>query len=113
MLSGALPRAGEPLAFSGVGEHGAAPPRSPKGTVALRRRASSPCPKAARQTPQAPLRNRNKPGIEKARSWRPGGEVDQFGWPERSMQQRPLAAVPAVCPGAAARTIITAGGLAW
>lgn len=34
------------------------------------------------------LENRNKPGIWKACSWLLGGQVDQFRWLERSMQQR-------------------------
>jgi hypothetical protein len=44
--------------------------------------------------PSGTLENRNKPGIWKARSWLLGGQVDQFGWPERSMQQRPATGLP-------------------
>lgn len=38
--------------------------------------------------PSATLENRNKPGVWKARAWLLGGQVGQFGWPERSMRQR-------------------------
>jgi hypothetical protein len=88
-------------------EHGREAARSKRdGTVALRRRASSPCTKEGGQTPETPWEttiNRTSEGLPHsfwARGRSRSGQVrsGQVRWGDRSMQQCPASSTTAYTP---------------